>query len=204
MTKTSRAIGGSAVLALVLTALAGLTWAGEAGSSPSPEAVLKALEEAGKPAPEHRKLEPLVGEWTYTGKFWMDPSQPPTEAAGTIERRWILGNRFLEERVVGKGPDGKSDFEGRGVIGYDKAQKKYTTGWICTMGTGIATSRGTCDASGKHFTFESESFCPVRGRMVRGRDELRIESADKHVLEVYQFDDGKKVKVMELTAVRKR
>jgi hypothetical protein len=198
-----KAIGGITALAIVFAAIPASVRAQEAGKAPSPEAIAKAMEEAAKPAPEHRKLEPLAGKWTYTSKFSMDPSQPPMESTGTIERHWILGKRFLEELVVGKGPDG-SDFEGRGVVGYDKAEGKYTYGWICSMGTGISTSTGTVDSTGKHFTFHTEAFCPIRGRKIKGRDEIRIESNDKHVIQMYQFDDGKELKVMELTAVRKK
>jgi hypothetical protein len=204
MTAQWRVIVCCAEVALVFASLPNRGSAEEDKAPPTAEAALKILEEAAKPGPEHKKLQPLAGEWTYASKFWMDPSQPPMESAGTIERRWILGDRFLEERVTGKAPDGKSDFEGRGIIGYDKTQEKYTYNWMCTMGTATNTSLGSSDASGKHFTFETDAYCPIRERKVQGRDEIRIENNDKHVFEAYQYIDGKEVKVMELTAVRKR
>ncbi len=197
----------SAVLVLALGSLpAQLRGAEEdkADKPLSPEAMMKVMEEAGKPGPEHSKLDPLVGEWTYTSKVWMDPSQPPMESSGTIKRHWILGKRFLEERVVGKGPDGKSEFEGRGIIGYDKVQGKYTYGWICSMGTGMSSGLGTYDADGKQFKFATETYCPIRGTKIQGRDEIRVESDDKHVVESYMSEDGKEAKAMELTAVRKK
>jgi hypothetical protein len=180
-------------------------WADDSkATTPSPEAIAKAFAEAAQPTAEHQKLQPLAGNWTYTSKFWMDPSQPPMESTGTIQRKWILGNRFLEESVTGKGPDGKTDFEGRGVVGYDKTQQKYTMGWICSMGTGLMTSLGTVDASGKTFTFDTEEYCPIRQRKVKGRQEVRIDSDDKHVMTMYEVENGKEQKVMELTAVRQK
>lgn len=193
-----------AATTLAIFALSGLAFAAESADSPSPEAVSKIMEEAGKPVAEHKRLEPLVGEWTYTSKLWMDPAKPPIETSGTIERKCVLGGLFVEECIKGKGPDGKTDFEGRGVIGYDKAQKHYTYGWICSMTSGITTSVGTSDESGKHFTFKTEAYCPVIGRKVPVRDELRIESDDRHVYESYMTLDGKENKVMEFTAVRKK
>jgi len=172
--------------------------------APDLEALAKTFAKASQPGPEHDKLKPLAGEWTYTGKFWMVPEQSPIEMTGTIQREWILGDRFLEERVMGDGFDGKSKFEGRGMLGYDKQEKKYTNGFACTMCTGITTSVGTSDASGKEFTFETEAFCPLRGKKVKGRDELRIISKDKHVIASYQTDDGKEHKVMELTVTRQK
>jgi hypothetical protein len=171
---------------------------------PSAEEMMKAVAEVGSPGPEHAKLEPLVGNWTYSGKFWMDPSKPPMECSGTIERKWTLGGRFVEEKWSGKGLDGKSDFEGLGLVGYDNGRKIYTSTWACNMGTGICTGTGGCDAAGKQFTFESESYCPIQKKMVKGRDVLRIESKDKIAAESYMMAGDKEVKIMELVAVRKK
>ena len=202
MKKQLTAVALGAVVAVVLTSWTSQTRADEPTKPQSPEAVFKALEAASQPGPEHKRLDPLAGEWTYTSKCWMDPNEPATESSGTIKRDWILGGRFLEEFVAGKGPDGK-DFEGRGVVGYDKVQGKYTYGWICSMGTGITMGVGTCDTAGKHFTFKTEGYCPLRKTKIEGRDEIRLESPDRHVFEMYQNLDGKEVKVMELTAERK-
>ena len=87
---------GIAVLALALAISAGRSLA--EGVPSSPAELVKAIAEAGKPGPDHAKLQALAGSWTYTGKFWMDPTQPPLEMEGTIERQWVLGGRFLEQR----------------------------------------------------------------------------------------------------------
>src|SRR4029077_14802211 len=105
----------------------------------SPEGLLKALAEASKPGSEHAQLQPLAGSWTYTCKCWMEPGKPPMEMNGTTERQWILGGRFLEEKVAGTGFDGKPGFEGLGLLGYDNGRKKYTSTWACNVGTGAAT-----------------------------------------------------------------
>lgn len=180
-----------------------VTAVSETKTAENPEAVFKMLEEAARPGPEHKRLEALAGEWKYSCKFWLDPNQPAIESSGTIKRQWILGNRFLEEHVSGKGPDGK-DFDGCAVIGYDNVQKKYTYGWVSTMGTGISTGVGTYDADNKQFTFKTEGYCPLRQGKAEGREEIRIESNDKHVLTMYQLLGDKEVKMMELTAERTR
>jgi hypothetical protein len=195
---------GSAALALGLTVLGAFSWADDVKLPQSPDELMNAMAEVGKPGPDHAKLQPLVGSWTYTCKFWMDPSKPPLESKGTIERKWVLGGRFLEEKVAGTGFDGKPGFEGFGVIGYDNGQKKYTSSWNCSMGTGTCTGLGACDASGTKFTFQTESFCPLMKKIVKGREELRIESADTLVMASYQIEDGKETKMMELVAIRKQ
>lgn len=193
-----------ASLVLAITSLPSLLRADDPDASPDAAAALKAFEAASQPGPEHEKLQPLVGEFNYTCKLWMDPSQPPVETTGTIERKWILGGRFLEENVTGKGIDGKTGFEGRGTIGYDNTEDKYTYNWICNMGTCSSNALGSADKTGQQFVFDTEVFCPLRGEKVKGRDEIHIETSDKQVMKTYQYIDGKEVKVMEFTAVRKK
>lgn len=183
---------------------AALAAAEDPAAAPDPAAVFKVLEAAAQPGPEHQKLAPLAGDWKYTIKMWMDPSKPPMESTGTIERKWILGGRFLEERISGKSFDGKADFEGRGTLGFDKSQNKYTYGWMCTMSTASTTSTGTVDESGRTFTFNTEMYCPLREAKIQGRDVIRVLSSDKHIVETYQLEDGKEVKMMEFTAERQK
>jgi Protein of unknown function (DUF1579) len=201
MRATSRAI--VTCVALTLTLVAASTWADDKPAQ-KPEDLVKAMAEAGKPGPEHAKLKPLVGSWTYTCKFWMDPNQPPMESKGTIERKLVLGGRFLEEKVTGTNFDGTPGFEGVGLIGYDNGQQKYTSTWHCNMGTGTHTGLGSADASGTKFTLQTEAFCPLQKKTIKGREEIRIESEDKIVAESYVTENGKEMKLMELVSIRKK
>lgn len=193
----SRWVGMVVSVAFVATA-----WSDAPKKPDSVQEAMKKMEKHATPGAEHKKLEPLVGMWNYTCKVWMDPSKPPMEMKGTIERKWILGNRFIEEKVSGTGMDGKPGFEGIGVVGYDNGEKKFTMSWICNMCTSIATSAGTCDVSGKTFTFENEAYCPVREKKIKGREVLRMESNDRHVMERFEIENGKERKVMEIIAIR--
>ncbi len=165
--------------------------------------IAKAIAEAGKPGPEHAKLKPLAGQWTYTGKCWMMPGQPPVEIKGTVERKWILGGLFLDERISGTGFGGDTPFESFGLLGYDKNAKKYTWTFACNMGSGSSNGLGTVDASGK-LVYQSTCYCPVERREITARDEIRFEGKDKVVMESYKIDGGKDVKVMEIVSVRQK
>lgn len=204
MKTITKLFGYSAALALALIVLSSVTCAADDTVPQSPDQLMKAMAEAGKPGSEHAKLEPLAGNWTYTGKFWMDPSKPPMDCSGTIERKWALGGRFLKEKLQGTGLDGKSDFEGMGLLGYDNGQKQFVSNFACNMGTGICTGVGAYDTSSKAFTFETESYCSMQKKIVKGRDVVRIESNDKVVLESYVMDGGKELKIMEIVSVRKK
>ncbi len=167
-----------------------------------PQAFMKAMAEAGKPGAEHAKLDPLVGKWTYTGKFWMAPDQPPMETKGTIERKWILGGRFVEEKIAGEGFPGQPGFEGLGLLGYDNAKQQFTYSFHCNMGTGCSTGVGVADEGGKSLTFKTEVFCPVFKKTMHGRDEIRMEGSDKIVITSYMNEGGQEMKMMELTTTR--
>ncbi len=196
-----KAMGMTMALALVLAVLAGLSRAGDGKGLPSPDALLKALAEAGKPGAEHQKLQPFVGDWTFTLKVWTDPSQPPAEVKGTVERKWIMGGRFIQESVQGE-CSGKS-FEGMGLLGYDNAQKKFTAVRVCGLCGTISHGLASCDGSGTKFVCAKEECCPLTGQKIQGRDEIVVESNDRIVMNIYKTVEGKEVKVMEIVSIRK-
>jgi len=194
---------GFAAMAIALTTLLPESRADDAKPPATPEEFAKALTEAGKPGSAHSQLQPLIGSWSYTCKMWMDPSKPPMETKGTIERKWILGDRFIEEKVSGTGFDGKPGFEGLGLIGYDNGQKKFTYSWMCNMGTGTCSGVGAADMANT-FTFQTSCYCPVLKKTINGRDVVRVEGPDKVIMESYKTEDGKEFKMMELVSVRNK
>src|SRR5215470_8636991 len=143
-----KSLGAAAALALLLGVLLQATRADEPKTPPSPEALLKALAEASKPGAEHKKLEPFVGQWTFTMKLWTDPEQAPAELKGTIERKWIMDGRFIQETARGECAKTGKTFEGLGLLGYDAAQKKFTCVKACGLCGTISTASVTCDSTG--------------------------------------------------------
>src|SRR5262245_51840753 len=169
-----KTVGMTAALTLGLVVLAGLTQAQDAKAPPSPEALLKALAKAGTPGPEHKKLQPFVGDWTLTVKLWTDPSKPPAQATGTVKRKWIMGGRFVQETVKVE-CNGKT-FEGLGLLGYDKAQKKFSVVRVCGLCGTISHGLASCTDSGTKFECSKEECCPLTGQKIKGRDVILIKS----------------------------
>jgi hypothetical protein len=180
-------------LALVVGPLASLALADDKDP-------LKAYEMAGKPGPEHKALQPLVGEWTYVAKFWLKPDAKPLEGSGSSVRKSIFGGRFIQEKLQSEKP---TRVTGMGLIGYDKGQKKYTSLWVDSMSTAIYIMHGTADKDGKKFTFLGTHVDPVTRKEVKGRLVLRIVGKDKVVVEESWDQSGKWVKVVEGTYTRK-
>jgi len=190
---------------LWLCGVAVLLTAGAAGADDKKDSdAFEAMRKSATPGPFHKKLEPLVGSWTWTSKFWFDPSKSPKEGTGTSERKWILGNRFVAEDVASKEVFG-GPFQGFGLMGYDNIQKKYVTVWTDSLTTAISNSIGTVDESGKLFTFHNEVSDPLSGQKIKGRDVVKIIDDNKHTMEMYKVGpDGKEVKAMEITFTRKK
>src|SRR5262249_55032004 len=158
---------------------------------------------ADKPGADHKKLEPLVGSWTFTSKFWSEPGKPPEEGKGTSEQKWVVEGHFLQEDLRSETPGEK--FTGMGLTGYDNLISKYTSFWVDSTGTGMSLSFGTLDASGKVFTFTKDDFNPKTKKKVKVRDVIRIDSNDKHTAESYRTEDGgKEMKSMEVVYTRKK
>jgi len=205
MGTTWRVIGWTAPAVLVLALVAGRTWAEDAPPGKpcmSAAEAIRALAEAGQPGPEHKKLQPLVGNWKFTLRMWTDPAQSPAEMKGAVERKWVMGNRFVQESMKCEF-DGKP-FEGVGFWGYDAGRKKFTSVRACELCGTTQSVLGDWDAGGSKFVCSTEACCPLSGEVVKGRDEIVIESSDKIVMNVYKSIDGQDLKMMEIVCTRSK
>ncbi len=139
----------------------------------------------------------------------MEPGAPPQESTGTVERKWILGNRYIQEEVkakmiMDKAKMAEMSFEGFGIMGYDKPQKLYHAFWVDSMGTGTWTMTGTADAAGKVLTYTGENFDPMSMSKKKGRSTTDLTDPNKHVMKMYDTGpDGKEFMGVEMTCTRK-
>jgi hypothetical protein len=165
------------------------------------KAAMEAMMKAATPGEAHKKLDPLAGSWDAVVTMWMDPSKPPTESKATAETKWIMGNRYLEEKVTGE--FGGMTFLGQSETGYDNLKKQYTSTWIDNMGTGISMYSGAYDADKKTFTYHGEELDPLSGKQFKVKNVIRVVDKDKHEVDMYKDVGGKDVKVMHITYTRK-
>ena len=172
------------------------------GGGSEAESMMKMMQEMSAPVKEHEALKPLVGAFTCSTKFYAAPGTPPQESTGTVERKWVLGNRYIQEEV--KATMMGMPFEGFGIAGYDKLQKLYHAYWIDSMGTGTWSMTGTADAAGKVFTYTGENFDPMVGQKTKGRSTVEFVDNNKHVMKMYgPGPDGKEFMMFEMTCTRK-
>ena len=177
--------------------------AGAPAGMPNQEEMTKAWMAAATPGEAHKKLEPMVGSFTVVTKMWMDPAKPSEESTGTSESKWVLGGRFVEQRVEGTAMG--QPFSGIGYTGYDNYKKKYVGSWTDTMGTMIMISTGTVDASGKKFTFWSTVDDVVMKKPAKVKEIVTVVDGDHHTYEQWSSaPDGKMFKSLEVQYTRKK
>ena len=121
---------------------------------------------------------------------------------GTAETRLILGGRFLQEDY--SNTFANTPFQGHGLTGYDLLKQKYVNVWVDNLGSWLTLSEGSLDPSGKVLTLTGEMPDPQTGKGRPTKTVTRIESADRHVFEIYDHVDGKDVKIMEVTYTRRK
>lgn len=165
-------------------------------------AAMAAMEKALAPGEPHKRLARLAGDWTYTNKMWMDPSQPPVDSTGTMHAETILGGRYVQSTWTGNMMG--APFEGRATDGYDNLAKKYVSSWVDNMGTGILYSTGTCDEKGTKCSYKGDMMDPMTGQKSYMRQEITWTDDNTFKNEMYGPGmDGKEFKWMEMTIKRK-
>ncbi len=162
------------------------------------EAKMQEMMKMGAPNENHQKLEPIVGTWTSSSKWWMSAEAPAEESQGTSVNSWIMNGRFLKQEFKGEAM-GKP-FEGMNITGYDNLKGEYSSLWIDSMSTGMMTSSGHFNPEGTVYE-ESGSFaCPMTGEKDRWfRSAMKLIDSGHYTYEMFMKDsDGKEFRGMEI------
>jgi hypothetical protein len=194
---------GGAVCALALAVCATRALSQEEGKKAPDDpgaAMMEAWMKAGTPGDHHQHLEPYVGRWNATVRWRMGPEAPWEESTSTAEFKWILGGRYLQEKVTGE-MEG-APFEGLAIIGYDNITKKHFSLWMDNMITGVMTEEGTCDQSGKVLNLTGAYTDPT-GQKVKSRSVSKIINNNKLTIEMFHtYGDKPEFLTMEITYTR--
>ena len=162
-------------------------------------AMMEKMMKHGAPGEAHKLFDRFVGNWTFTGKMWMDPSSEPMPVSGTAENKLVFGGRFLKMHCMS---EDKTSWEGSGVWGYDNQKKKFVFSWVDTMSSGIMTGEGTYDKAKNTLTWESECYCPIREKKMPMREVIEFKTDGTIHSTAWTKEGGKDVKAMEMTYTR--
>ena len=176
---------------------------------PNEAEMMKQMMELAKLNENHKLLVSTAGTWSYTVKMWMDSKGKPTESTGTATRKSIMDGRYVSGEYSGKfkmpGADGKimeMNFMGMSMDGYDNVKKKFVSGWVDNMGTGIMTMDGTYDAATKTFTYTGE-YEMMPGMKEKVRQLIKMTDASHMTMEYYEDRGQGEAKTMEINYIKK-
>lgn len=102
-----------------------------------------------QPGPEHKRMERMVGQWSYQGEAKESPLGPAGKISGSETCEWFQGGFAVICRSKGTGP--KGSVTGMGVMSYDPMQKTYTYYAVSSLGDNMFV-RG--HVKGNVWTFE--------------------------------------------------
>jgi hypothetical protein len=171
---------------------------------------MKQMMDLAKLNENHKLLASMAGTWSYTVKMYMDPSGKPTESTGSVVRTAVMEGRYVTGDYTGKfkmpGADGKMmemNFKGMSMDGYDNVKKKFVSGWVDNMGTGIMLSEGTYDAATKTFTYTGE-YEMMPGMKSKVREVVKTPDSSHMSMEYFEDRGQGETKTMEIDYTRKK
>jgi hypothetical protein len=167
------------------------------------KAAMDMMMKLASPSEGHKKLDPMAGSWVAAQQMWMQPGAPPTQTEGMSEHKWVLGGRFMEQRMEGTFMN--MSFSGLGYTGYDNYKKQYVTVWIDNFGTSMMTTSGSFDPDGKALTTSGEIDDPTTGKKATVREKTTFVNNDEFLFEMFTpGQDGKEFRMLEIRYTRKK
>jgi hypothetical protein len=153
------------------------------------------------PGPLHEWMASSEGDWTFEGKFWMDPASEPTVSSGTMTSEMLLGGRYMQQKHSGTMMG--MPFEGINIVAYDNAKKLFITTWIDNMGTGVMIAEGPYNEADKSIKLEGTYFDPMTKSNKIFREILRTVDENNQVMEMYMVEGDDEFKNMEILFTKK-
>ena len=137
------------------------------------------------PAPELKKLDFMLGNWTADGTMTPGPPGTPTSKwTMNTSAEWMDGNYFLVEHSdMDLGPMGKG--KEIAFLGYDRDRKVYTYRAFNSMGE-AEDSTGTVD--GDTWTWTSDEH--MGGMTMKGRFTMKVLSPTSYTMKFELSQDG--------------
>ncbi len=150
--------------------------------------------------PMHEMMASWDGSWKEEVKVWMEPGAEPMINESYCVNNMIMGGRYQESNHTGD--FNGMPFEGRSILGYDNAMKKFVSTWVDNMGSGIMYLEGTWNEELQTIEFAGSSIDPATGKKMNVKETFRIVDERTQVMEMFMVQDDEDVKTMEITFTR--
>lgn len=165
-------------------------------------AIAKAWDAYMNPGDMHTVMSESNGKWEAEITFWPEPDAPSTPASkAVVENKMIFGGRY--QKSVYNGEMMGMPFEGESILAYDNAKKKFINTWIDNTGTGLMYLEGDYNTAEKALYLTGKMTDPATGKDKSIRQVHKMPDEKKQILEMYDVQDGKEYKSMEIKFSRK-
>ena len=205
MKRTMLLSGSLALAGLVILAGHSVVQAGPKSKLGDNE-IMEALNKYDSIGKAHRVLKKFRGDYEQVAKWFNTPGKKPIEDRCTSTTGWLLGGRFMTQKVKGQWLG--RDYEGLMTIGYDYGAEQYVMTWIDSFHSRMVESRGTFDKDSDTFTFEGTFFDAIAGKdrtvktvmkLVGKRAACHIELIDitdpKEPFKFFEIDSKRRMRI---------
>lgn len=104
------------------------------------------------PLEPYDRLEPLIGEWTFTGTSRRRPDREGVELSGQWSNAWALDGYYMRSEFT---LDGNPNYRVIGFTCYDVSQQSYEAHFYNSNSAVRTFRRGNFDADHKTLTMDS-------------------------------------------------
>ncbi|MFA5405304.1 MAG: DUF1579 domain-containing protein [Ignavibacteria bacterium] len=153
------------------------------------------------PGKEHKEFAMMDGDWTFTGKMWMDPNAEPQTYSGYAKFETLLGGRYSQMTITSKMMG--MDYKGIGVNAYDNGKKVYISTWIDNFGTGVMYMEGNYDETSKTVVYKGKMYDPMADKDVECKETIKNIDDKTFEMAMYYIENGKELKNMEIKYTKK-
>ncbi len=176
----------------------------ETPEAPKPDSatVANAWEAYMTPSKAHEMLAKDTGTWDADMTFYSPDSPEPMKYKATATYKMILGGKYQEGNYSGNMMG--MPFEGKGLVAFDNATQEYVSTWIDNMGTGMLISKGKYDEASKTLTFLGTMVDPVTKKEKQIKEIITYIDENTQKMEMFDVDNGKEFKSMEILSKRKK
>lgn len=174
----------------------------EATVKPDSAAVAKAWEAYMTPSKAHEMLAKDNGTWTSELTFWSPDDPKEMKSTSTVTYKMIMDGRYQESNYSGN--MWGMPFEGKATVAYDNATEEFISSWIDNMGTGMFITRGKYDEASKTMTLYGNMVDPVTKKEKRIKEIITYIDADNQKMEMFDVENGKEFKSMQVISKRKK
>lgn len=168
----------------------------------------------GLPGAMHERLNALVGDWAVQKTTLMagGTKEKPLTATLNCRRQWIeaTGNRFIQD--ITEGTMNGSPYYRLGILGYSTMDKRYEWNTADALNSNMMTYKGAKNSGAAQkeismsgeFTDQGLLGDAYIGKNIAQRTVIKIESSDRHVVELYFTPPGESERLVDSAVYTRR